>query len=490
MNDNTENDLPRGKLILTLAVTTLVFFTLLGGAVWLHFQIPVFRENRVLDALERGDLAQARSYAAELDDKSKTQEYLQECDYREARSLMDEQRWEEAARLFSASAGYRDAASLKTECEYELALAFAGQEQWEEAETRFLALSGYRDAMERYNECRFRRALLLEESGRLREAAALYLQLGDFGPAKERLYSMAKAATGIEDSEAAIAALQGQTPEEMLHLMELGSCRESLPCGIVDVGFYHTVGLAADGTVLACGDDSFGQCQVSGIRNAAAVAAGAYHTLILHTDGHVSAVGRNSEAQCEVSDWQDIVQIAAGDYASFGLRADGSIVCTGYNDYQKTAGWRDLTAIAAGSYNVAGLRRDGGAWVYPAVEGGDALNGLVAIAVNTGFGLGLRPDGSLVGSAFVPEGWTDLVAIAASGTVVLGLRMDGTVLCHAFRARDALPLSEVTDAVAIAAGGTHSAVVCRDGRVLVFGEVSRGQGDTGSWLLAVDGGAR
>lgn len=488
MNDSKPNNRTRRWVAGVLLVTTLVFFVLLGAALRLQRQLPVIRENRVTAALERGDLEHARALAAKLGDAEKERSYLVICDYREALALMAEENWEAAEKLLTAAAGYEDAAEKKAECEYRIAEQYAAQEQWEEAEARFLALSGFRDAMDRYNDCRFRRAQALEESGQVTEAAELYAQLGDYAGARERLYAMAGAVTGIEDPEAALAALRGLTPEALAHITELGEKRAALPRGIIDVGFYHTIGLSSDGTALACGDDSYGQCRVSGFRDVTAVAAGAYHSLLLHADGTVSAVGRDTEGQCEVSAWTDVVQIAAGDYASFGLRADGTLLYAGYNDYEKTEGWRDLEAVSAGSYNVAALRRDGGAWVYPAIEGGEALDGLVDLAVNTGFGVGVQADGRVVASAFNLDDWTDVVDISASGTVVLGLRADGRVLCHAFRSRDALALDAVNDAVAIAAGGTHSAVVRSDGSVLVFGDTDRGQGDTGSWRLAVPKG--
>lgn len=479
--ENTKES--RRKIKITLLITTLLFFAALGGALLLRQQIPLIREKRLNEALEQGDLARARELAAELGDEEKAHAFLVECDYREALTLMDEGRWEEADALLSAAAGYRDAAGKKNECAYQIAAQYADAGQWEEAEARFLALGGYGDALERYDECRFRRAQELEAKGAVSEAAALYSLLGDYPGARERLFAMAAAVTGIEDPEAAVAALQGQTPEELAHIAVLGEQREALPRGVVAVGFYHTVGLCADGTVLACGDNSFGQCEVAGFRDIKAVDAGAYHSLLLHADGTVSAVGRGSEGQCEVAEWKNVVQIAAGDYASFGLCADGTLLCTGYNDYSVPESWRGLRAVTAGSYNVAALRQDGSAWVDPALNGGEALQGMVDLAVNTGFGVGVLADGSVVGTAFTLDGWEDVLAVSASGTVVLGLRDDGHVLCHAFRQRDLLPLDGVSDAVAIAAGGTHSAVVLRDGSVLVFGDTSLGQGDTASWKL-------
>jgi len=72
------------------------------------------------------------------------------------------------------------------------------------------------------------------------------------------------------------------------------------------LGNTHTVGLKTDGTVVAAGDNSRGQCNVSGWRDIVAVAAGFYHTVGLKADGTVVAVGSNDKGQCNVSGWRDI----------------------------------------------------------------------------------------------------------------------------------------------------------------------------------------
>ena len=56
------------------------------------------------------------------------------------------------------------------------------------------------------------------------------------------------------------------------------------------------------------------------------IAAGGTHTVGLKKDGTVVAVGLNSEGQCDVSEWRDIVMIAAGSYHTVGLKSDGTVV--------------------------------------------------------------------------------------------------------------------------------------------------------------------
>ena len=71
----------------------------------------------------------------------------------------------------------------------------------------------------------------------------------------------------------------------------------------VSAGEDHTVGLKADGTVVAVGTNSLGRCDVSGWRDMVAVSAGDWYTVGLKADGTVVAVGYNYFGQCDVSDW-------------------------------------------------------------------------------------------------------------------------------------------------------------------------------------------
>jgi alpha-tubulin suppressor-like RCC1 family protein len=56
--------------------------------------------------------------------------------------------------------------------------------------------------------------------------------------------------------------------------------------------------------VLAAGDNSHGQCDVSLWRDVVAVAAGSTHTLGLRTDGSVLAAGNNDDGQCNTARWR------------------------------------------------------------------------------------------------------------------------------------------------------------------------------------------
>ena len=107
---------------------------------------------------------------------------------------------------------------------------------------------------------------------------------------------------------------------------------------------YHTVGLKADGTVVAVGSNDYGECDVSDWTDIIAISSGGNHTVGLHSDGTVVAVGKNDDGRCNVSDWTDIVEISAGLAHTLGLRSDGTVVAVGNNDYGQceVSDWTDI----------------------------------------------------------------------------------------------------------------------------------------------------
>lgn len=132
------------------------------------------------------------------------------------------------------------------------------------------------------------------------------------------------------------------------------------PAGIA-TGYFHTVGLKSDGTVVATGDNESGQCDVSGWTDITAVSAGGYHTVGLKSDGTVVATGYDGSGQCDVSGWTNITAVSAGRYHTVALKSDGTVVATGYNDDGRcdVSTWTNITSVTGGNAHTAGLRSDG-----------------------------------------------------------------------------------------------------------------------------------
>lgn len=146
----------------------------------------------------------------------------------------------------------------------------------------------------------------------------------------------------------------------------------------VDTGWQHTVGLDQYGRVHAVGihseelmreiaenQDSWSNIvDISTGGSTAAGSMGNGHIVGLKDDGTVVAVGDNTYGQCNVSDWSDVVAIDAGDYHTVGLRSNGTVLTTQTGDMFRESSdqisqWNDMVAVAAGYGFTLGLREDG-----------------------------------------------------------------------------------------------------------------------------------
>ena len=461
------------------AVFALLLALLLGG----RAAVGGLRIRRVEAALDRRDAAAATRIASRIGDAELRGEYLNRCRLLEGELLMEEGDYSAAAAVFSSLGSEGEADGLRREALYRLAMRELESGEYDSAAQRFASIAPYADAEELEKRAEYLSADAAEAAGDVYAAFEGFRRLEDYSDARSRALDLAERICGERDVEAAWNAVQSLSPEEVEHRASLARRRAELPQGVVAVGFYHTLALRGDGSVLACGDDSFGQCGVGEWRGVRMICAGAYHSVALMEDGTVAAVGRNSEGQCEVGGWSGVVAVAAADYATFGLKADGTLLWCGYNDYYMLPGWTDIRAISGGSYAVIGLRGSGDALVSHRSARSEELRGLVDAAVCTGCAVGLRPDGSVFCTAGGTEDWRDIVDVSASSNAVIGLRADGRVEALFFRSGAALDLSSVTDAVAAAPGGTHYAFVLSDGRVVVFGENEHGECETEDWKL-------
>lgn len=470
-------------ILRTIFLSTLTFFLTLAVVLLLSAAAAKSLPTRIEKALARGDTQHAAVLIGRIGDEELRAEYETRCRLAEADACMKAGEWREAAALYASLGDASGAAEGYAEARYRLAEQELENGAWDEAAAHFDALGAYADAPEEAQRARYEKADALEREGEVHESILLFHKLGDYADARERAMKLAVTICGRRDLDAALAAARYLSPSEVAHRNELKEKRDALPKGIVAVGFYHTAALKSDGTVVACGDNSFGECDVGVWRHVRAICAGAYHTVGLLEDGTVIAAGRNDEGQCEVGDWRDIVAVTASDYATFGLKRDGTVVACGFNGYPTLSDWTKITAISGGSYGLAALREDGDALLSHESARSDELRDLCGIAVNTGYAVGLREDGSAVCAAADLSGWTDIVAVSASANAILGLDAQGRVRAVFFHPDAELDLSSLRGVVAMAAGGTHCAFVTEDGAVVTRGENEHGECETGGWKL-------
>ena len=204
-----------------------------------------------------------------------------------------------------------------------------------------------------------------------------------------------------------------------------------------DEGGYLTLGIKADGTVLATGNNDYGQCNVSEWRGITAVDVGDTFVIGLKTDGTVVAVGDTSHSQCDIQSWHDIISVKTGTWHTVGLHSDGTVIAAGTNGYGQcdVSAWKDIVAIAAGNCYTVGLKADGTVIAVGENRDGqcdvDNWTDIVAIDASYGCTVGLKADGTVVKTKFIKPDismWTDITDIAVSTYHIVGLRSDGTAV--------------------------------------------------------------
>ena len=131
----------------------------------------------------------------------------------------------------------------------------------------------------------------------------------------------------------------------------------------ISAGQNHSLGLLEDGSVLAWGDNQYGQTAVPKTDKKFVAISASRHSLGLLEDGSVLAWGNNTYGQTTVSKTdKKFIAISAGDDHSLGLLEDGSILAWGVNHYgqivvPKTD--KKFVTISAGYWHSLGLLEDG-----------------------------------------------------------------------------------------------------------------------------------
>ena len=276
--------------------------------------------------------------------------------------------------------------------------------------------------------------------------------------------------------------------EKSLSLWDEIAIRDTVAAGI-----WHTVGLKANGTVVAMGYNYYGQCDVDDWTDIVAISAGGYYTVGLKADGTVVAGGYNTDGQCEVSDWRDIVAISAGNRHTVGLKADGTVDAVGYNTDGRcnVSDWTNVAAISAGYGHTVGLKSDGtvvavGDNSYDQCNVSDWRD-IVAVSAGKCHTVGLKADGTVVAvdkndnHRCDVSDWTDIVAISAGSNRMVGLKADGTVVAVGYNYDGRCDVSDWADIVAVSAGEYHTVGLKADGTVVAVGYNSDGQCDVSGW---------
>ena len=348
---------------------------------------------------------------------------------------------------------------------------------------QFYLLGDYGDSASRCDDARTAIAMRTWLAGDVDRARRLFTEIDNPG-------AHVPAATGLlaigGTDVSAVAGMEEFSTASLNAMIEtyraLSQAREHSGGNRIAAGDRHTVGLKDDGHTFACGDNRFGQCNVSGWKDIVQVAAGAKHTVGLRLDGTVVATGDDSFGQCDVSTWTGVTAIAASAYGTLGLRGDGTVVATKLMQ-DRVSSWHGVTAIAGGSYSMGCLYGQGDMLCSHKAGQMDLAATLEQLSVCGAVSAGLGPDGRLVSSYEGAPDWPGLLDVAVTQTGFLGVSAEGQPLCRMFRESADRELSIEGRAVEIAGSGTHIVVLCDDGRVFAFGSNAEGQCEVSDWRL-------
>ena len=443
---------------------------------------PRILRRSIENALDKRDFDRARSIADVIgeDETALVEKKIQYVEGEDALSARD---YERARSLFQSLGDFEDAPQRADECMYGRASDAFEAGRYGEALNDFTLVSSYSDALFMANMCRYRLAEEFYLADEVYEAFERFEALGDFLDSRERMTQIACEITGIADSEAALNAARGLTPEEMDRINRLAERRETLKTDWLAVGYRHTVARTQDGRALAAGSNERGQTDVQSWNNVVSVSAGAYHTVALLSDGTVVSTGDNEYGQCQVSEWRGVVSIACGAFDTYGLTSDGRVLHAGFTENPSVENWSGIRQIFAGAYAAGGLT-DNGTMISTSAHCslGDS-SGWICVGVGAGYAAGVKRDGG-ARATFEGLNWNDAAYLSCGGAGILGIDGEGNVIAHFFRKTERYDFDSLNEAaLAVCAGGGHHAVLFADGSVRVFGNNDDGQAMTETWNL-------
>ncbi|MCH5188576.1 MAG: TIR domain-containing protein, partial [Oscillospiraceae bacterium] len=437
------------------------------------------------------------------------------------RSAKAESDYKSAAKEFKSIPGYKDSDALAKECleKAEVAKKEAEAAKKEaEAKAKAKAEAARKEAEAKAEAARKEDEAIAEAVRKKAEAERI---------AKENKRKRIKKITTISAAAAAVLLAfvivldnvilppirykkaneymaNGQYSEAVSLLMKAGNYKDSEELikpyrnkfdSVISAGYNHTVGLKANGTVVATGSNEFGQCNVYSWTDIVAVSAGDFHTVGLKADGTVVAVGNNRDGRCDVDSWSDIVAISAASDHTVGLKADGTVVAVGHDSKDgecDVRSWTDIVAISAGGIVTMGLKSDGTVVAVGYNDGRcnvGSWSNIVAISAGTNHTVGLKANGKVVtaGGGNIDGRrnvwlWSDIVAIDADDCTV-GLKANGKVVAAGSNKQGQRNVRLWSDIVAVANGDEHTVGLKADGTVVATGNNENGQCNVSSWQL-------
>ncbi len=247
-----------------------------------------------------------------------------------------------------------------------------------------------------------------------------------------------------------------------------GQC--NVPAGndfiAIDSGFNHNIALRADGTIVAWGDNTYGQCEVPYQTGYVAMAAGGNHNIALELGQQTNPVtcwGDNSYGQCDTPAADEYTNLGAGGRFSLAATVNG-----------KVTGWGDNTSGQCG---------------VPSPNNYDLITGGLRHTLATTYGQLAAWGDNSYGGCTVPAG-DDYIAISAGDGYSVAQHLNRSLVCWGSNTYGQCTIPGANTFSAFDAGDTHMVAVRSDGTLAAWGDNSYGQCNVpaGKGYFAVAGG--
>ena len=327
------------------------------------------------------------------------------------------------------------------------------------------------------------------------------------------VYSGGTVSNYISGSNIAVSPAS-TTTYTLTSVADANGCKALLDWKMIKTGYYHTVGIKADGSLWAWGRNNYGQLgdgstttrnspvQIGSSTNWSSIAAGAYHTIATKTDGSLWAWGYNgygqlgdggttqSNSPIQIASSTNWSSIAAGGLHTIATKMDGSLWAWGFNSngqlgngsYNESnspiqiGSSTNWSSIATGEAHTIATKTDGSLWGWGYNSSGQLGNGSnnqrnspvqigsstnwLSIAANAYYTIAIQKDGSL---------W-------AWGQNSYGQLGDGSTTSTNMPKQ----IASITNCSSIAAGGTSTIATKMDGSLWAWGNNFNGQLGDGS----------
>ncbi|NBX26493.1 MAG: hypothetical protein EBQ99_10695, partial [Planctomycetes bacterium] len=268
--------------------------------------------------------------------------------------------------------------------------------------------------------------------------------------------------------------------------------QRSLPAGLVGVraigaGMWATYVLRNDGTVTGAACDGFEPLVTAPSRSNlfTAVASGWDHALAIRTDRSLVAWGDNGNFQCSIpTNVTNVLQAAGGFQHSIALLSTGRVRCWGSNlafggryagQGTDLSSLTSVTQIACGDFHNVARRSTGSVVCWGLNDQGRCLG---SSATGTPIG------GTPTGQATRVRGVTlaSIAKVAAGGDHSMAVNAAGAVFCWGSNVDSegnavgqSTPPASLSGVVGIAGSGNHSLALRSDGTVVGWGSNDWGE---------------